>query len=120
MMNYVLDRNADVRQVCLILTISYRVINFHPFRFVTAVPYDVKRFCFAGGVLRMWSDGAVRRRGVHHGLYRSVRSRENVREKMGALAETFLLIFERPIWKWEAGGRGGGEGMVVFKFECLC
>jgi len=48
----------------------------------------------------------------------------NVREKMGPLADTFLLIFQRPIWKWETGcvcmcvcgggGGGGGGGMSGF------
>lgn len=70
MMNYVLDRNADVRQVCLILAFSYRGISHCVLS--RPLPYDVKWFCFTGCVLRMWSDGAVWRRGIRHSLHRSV------------------------------------------------
>lgn len=108
-MNYVLDRNADVRQVCLILTISYRVINFQPFCYVTALPYDVKRFCFAGCVLRMWGDGTVWRRGIHHGLYRSVGSRE-FSKKAGNFGGNLITRFRKIDLEMGDGGRGGGVG----------
>ena len=60
MMNYVLDRNADVRQVCFILIMSaYRVINCHPFCYVTAVPYDendsvLQAACYGCGVMAQY------------------------------------------------------------------
>lgn len=104
MMNYVLDRNADVRQVCLILVLVYRGISHCVMS--RRMPYDVKRFCFTGCVLRMWSDGAVWRRGIHYSLYRSVEA-GNFCDELGNEAKTLFHVFKRPIWKWKERGESG-------------